>query len=69
MMRAVAVLVGEAAVDSVAGAEGLQFGVGREDQPMLNRAGGQAPLELGVEASTGAAGAVDRVAGKQVAVG
>ena len=59
LVLAGSVLVGEAAVDRVAGMEGLALGFGGEDQSWAMAPVDEAALDLRVERSAGAAGAVD----------
>ena len=49
LMAAVAVLVGEAAVDRVTGVEGLVLGFRGEDQPMIDRPRRETSLDLRIE--------------------
>src|SRR5262249_9076713 len=69
VMVAAAILVGEAAVDRVAGIKGLAFRVGCRDQLMLDRPGRETPLELRAERPARAAGAVLLDVGQIILVG
>jgi hypothetical protein len=66
---AAAVLVGEAAVDGVAGVERLALEICRRDQPVVDRAGREASFDLRREAAPFTSRPVLFDFGEEIAIG